>query len=144
MKFVLDEPNTGGSYLLTGNNTVPSQFKAINVKVTKLDEILKGETPIDVIQMDAEGAEYLIALGAENILKQSWAVTIVLEWEQENIRRNGKDPLEIVEWWKRQGFKFLMIRTEDIGQVTDFELKVLSGNIILTRFPQKFDGIKLK
>jgi FkbM family methyltransferase len=41
MSFVIDYPNSGGSFLLSGNYTPPSHLNKINVQIMKLDDMLK-------------------------------------------------------------------------------------------------------
>jgi hypothetical protein len=94
--------------------------------------------------MDAEGVEWMIGEGGVEILKKNYDITVVMEWEQENIRRYTSDFTKIIEWWESLGFKILMIKTDRVDKIYDLDLKYISGNILLTRRPEKWMNIKLK
>jgi FkbM family methyltransferase len=82
--IVYDLDNIGGGYILSENHAKsfdPTAFKLHHkISVTTLDEELKDIHDIDLLKMDAEGAEYLILQGAEKFTQRHPNLKIMMEW----------------------------------------------------------------
>lgn len=72
------------------------QINLIKVKVEKLDNIIPTSTKIDLIKIDAEGAEYNILLGAKRIIMDSKPL-IIIEFEKGSTEFYGVTPKMMFE-----------------------------------------------
>jgi FkbM family methyltransferase len=61
----------------------------IEVRALSLDEALENEPQVDVVKIDAEGAEPLILRGLRKILERNSHVRILMEFAPGNLRRAG-------------------------------------------------------
>jgi len=61
----------------------------IEVRALSLDEALENEPQVDVVKIDAEGAEPLILRGMRRILERNSHVRILMEFAPGNLRRAG-------------------------------------------------------
>ena len=86
--------------------------KSINVKTTSLDDffvkVVKNKR-INLIKMDAEGAEGLIIKGAEKVLKYNKRLKIFMEFWPDSLKNLGTDPLELLSKLKAYGFDIKFI-----------------------------------
>lgn len=64
-------------------------YNKISVPTTTLDKIINE--PIDLIQIDAEGSEAKILLGAEHIIKISNNIKIIFEWGVIQYNKRSED-----------------------------------------------------
>lgn len=61
----------------------------LTVPTFRLDDHLPEGIPVDVIKIDAEGAEFDVLKGLENVMRRSPDLQIVAEWAPEHFRRAG-------------------------------------------------------
>jgi hypothetical protein len=62
---------------------------ALEVPVVRLDDVLDGEATIDVLKIDAEGHEPFVLAGAQRMLEARRITCIVVELNDEHLRRAG-------------------------------------------------------
>lgn len=85
----------------------------VEVETISLDEFFANtkNSKVDVMQIDAQGAEGLIVNGTEKIL-QSNSLKILMEFMPKGLRNLGTDPLEMLSKLQEYGFKIKRIRDE--------------------------------
>ncbi len=91
----------------------------VDVRQVPLDVAVEeafGDRRVDVLKMDAEGAEDLVLDGAEGVLAESPELSVVLEFDRNWLRGSG---LEILDRLFRAGFAVGAVRRH--GAVTTFE-----------------------
>jgi len=126
----------------SGHNTIFSNGKAddeIEVATTSLDEILATEERVDIVKIDAEGAEPLILRGMQQLIKRNPKIRILLEFAPVHLIRAGSSPLEFLAEFASFGFDIRRIDdvTGDLLSVTRGELtEVFSANLQL-ELPQR-------
>jgi FkbM family methyltransferase len=121
----------------SGHNTIFSYGKAddeIEVATTSLDEILATEERVDIVKIDAEGAEPLIVRGMRQVIKRNPKIQILLEFAPVHLIRAGTSPLDLLDEFAAFGFDIR--RIDDVNghllSVTPGELaKVFSANLRL-------------
>jgi FkbM family methyltransferase len=92
--------------LSTWNNIFGGKDAASSVLVESaaLDEALQHVPRIDVIKIDAEGAEPAILRGMEKILARNPGVRLLLEYAPQHLHRAGVSPAQFLEGLFGQGF----------------------------------------
>jgi FkbM family methyltransferase len=111
----------------SGHNTLFSDEKAdseIEVSTTSLDEILAAEEQVDIVKIDAEGAEPLILRGMRHVIERNPNIRIVLEFAPVHLKRAGCGPLELLDEIASLGFAIRRIDdvNGDLLNVTSEEL----------------------
>jgi FkbM family methyltransferase len=92
--------------------------KLTKVDTTTLDSCF-GDTHVDVIKIDAEGAEVSILRGAKRLLSANESTTIFTEFNPKRIRATGDDPAELIDLLCDFGFA---IRVIEHNKVIDNDL----------------------
>jgi len=96
----------------------------ITVKTVALDEFLQGsDRTIDLMKIDAEGAEPLVFQGMQQLLQESPDLMIVMEYSPNRIRACGQDPDEMMKNLFQMGFQAFQIKPN--GQLPQRGLKQL-------------------
>jgi len=111
-QFHLDRAIPGESALsLCGGQEDPD---AIAVETSTLDEIL-GDDGVDVLKIDVEGAEGLVLLGGQSLLRRTQP-TIFMEFVPRRLAKMGTRPGDVLAFLKGCGYSFLVIN-EKIGRL---------------------------
>jgi FkbM family methyltransferase len=115
-KALSDKPGTLRLFLddLYGmNHTIAGEGDDrhyINVEAIPLDDYLANvDFRVDVVKIDAEGAEGLILGGMTKTLDRFWDMKLVLEFSPELLRKTGVDPEEMLESLRQKGFESRVI-----------------------------------
>lgn len=121
----------------SGHNTLFRDGKAdgeIEVTTTSLDEILATQERVDIVKIDAEGAEPLIVRGMQQVIKRNPKIRILLEFAPVHLKRAGRSPLEVLNEFGSFGFDIRRIDdvNGDLLSVAPGELvEVFSANLQL-------------
>jgi len=81
----------------------------ILVKVIKLDDYFKESdlfNKISFVKIDVEGSEFGVLKGMKKLLEENKKFNIVFEFNPQLIRKEGKEPLELLEFLESLGFEF--------------------------------------
>lgn len=123
----------------SGHNTLfpqGGQVEVIDVATTTLDAVLTEVARVDVIKIDAEGAEPLIWAGMSGIVTRSAGIRIFVEFAPGLLQRGGHDPAEFLARIERDGFEVQVVddgsgalRAGTYAQLRDVD----SSNLMLTR-----------
>lgn len=93
---------------------------SIEVKITKLDDLLLGVCPrVDIVKCDIEGAEFAALRGAEQLLRRDHP-DLILEFDPGLTRRSGGDSGRLVDYLA--GFGYRPARFRDRAWVSDAAL----------------------
>jgi FkbM family methyltransferase len=121
----------------SGHNTLfgSASDSRVAVNTVTLDSVL-AHTRVDLVKIDAEGAEPLILRGMRNILDTNTQMVILLEFAPTNLRRAGVQPALFLEELQSAGFAIRVV-DEANGQPREADLtrlaEVFSVNLELTR-----------
>lgn len=124
--LTLDRSSSGGHSL--------SQFRgaadSVTVETTSLDDFFAArEAPaIDVIKMDAEGAEYGILAGMQRVLERNPGLTLLTEFFPRAIRGFGSSPEEYVRRLAELGFRIHPI-DEATGELRSLD-PAMAGDLV--------------
>lgn len=125
--FVLKNSLTHNS-LYGDDELVSDNVDVIEVDTVSLDQELGVDQRVDVVKIDAEGAEPAILRGMRRVIEHNPAITIYIEFAPEHLKRAKVDMLLYLAEIRSQGF--------DIQEVTDptGELRALSDEELCTCF----------
>jgi len=124
---------SGSGHLLVEGHAYEEDPMKIGVPMLRLDDVV-GEGRVDLIRIDAEGAEPLILEGARDILLRSPAILICMEWSVPMMseRRNVGD---FISELRTLGFRFWKIEHDSsLTEMTDERLMVVEiCNLMVAR-----------
>jgi FkbM family methyltransferase len=110
------------------------------VPVITADELFARRT-FDVVKIDVQGFEPEVVLGMERIVRESPAIVLIVEFFPTPLLERGLDPAEVLERYRRLGFRIAV--NDDGGTGTCTGAEVLEHcrsagpdgqvNLILTR-----------
>jgi FkbM family methyltransferase len=121
----------------SGHNTLfGDEGERIEVPTISLDEVLSAEPRVDLVKIDAEGAEPLILRGMRSIIDRSPGIRILMEFAPVHLRRAGVDPCGFLDEIASMGFAVRRIHDESGApmETTRNELvAAFSANVELVR-----------
>ncbi|MBV1774386.1 FkbM family methyltransferase [Burkholderiaceae bacterium DAT-1] len=132
LTFHCYEREQGGSSI--NQPTCSEPYSTIEVSAISLDERFDGQR-IDLIKMDAEGAELAILKGARKLLQANPQINIVTEINKGALESAGHSVAKLLQFAAEQGFSPLLIATDGtLKEVDAPELERLGvSDIILAR-----------
>lgn len=101
-----------GSSLVDGSRLAASfldEVEPVSIRTVSLDEYLPSGTVVDVIKIDAEGAEAEILKGARRVFTESPQIRIFMEFSPVLLRAAGADPVALIDSMKRLQFKVFRV-----------------------------------
>ncbi len=110
--FNVYEEHVAGSSIFVDNSifgSEPHKKRSISVQATTLDAFLGNNVKVDLIKMDAEGAEPFIFKGMKNVIKNSSNLKIIMEFAPTHIEATGESPRNFLQSLKNAGFKIMLI-----------------------------------
>lgn len=117
--------NIGGGYILDNTEAakkICETADCVPIEVVTLDSVFANEK-IDLLKIDAEGAEPWIIEGADTVLKNNPNIILMMEWVASHMQRNDLDIKKFVSKLKEYGFKFWAIRSGGVLQkITEDDL----------------------
>lgn len=127
LDFYINEQHIAASSIW--HNEGPTQpfqdtFKKITVNAVSLDEFFPIGTKIDVIKMDAEGAEPLVLRGARRLLDENPKIKIILEFNPYMLRaslQSANAHREFFEWIHGIGFRIYIIEHDSTLTPASFD-----------------------
>lgn len=82
----------------------------VTVPTMPLDEVISS--PVDLVKIDAEGADLEVLKGMKRILAESPEIAVIVEWAPLMLAEAGKDPLELPKWLQEMGFADISVLDE--------------------------------
>jgi len=95
----------------------PESYTEVSVQTARLDDVIPTDAKVDLVRIDAEGAELSILNGMQRIIAQNPMIQIVPEFKPANIAGTGKRAEELTEKIRELGFSIRGI-TETTGQLS--------------------------
>ena len=112
---------------LAGHNTLFGAHddpSAIEVETVTLDEAMAPGARVDVVKIDAEGAEPLILRGMRRVIEDNPSIRLFIEFAPQHLERAGVEPGEFIEEIERMGFAIACVDdfSGEVRPVTRAEL----------------------
>jgi len=101
-----------------------------------LDEVLKNDNHLDLIQIEAKGHELQIFQGMQQLLTKNPDLTIYMIFAPHYLQKAGVNPINFVHQWLKQGFSVAKIDRLSIKKLPLSEKDLLtdkSVNLILKK-----------
>ena len=81
-----------------------SPASSVAVETVTLDAALAGDQRVDLIKIDAEGAELDVLAGARAVIGRNFDIALIVEFCPSHIKRSGHDPSEWLDKVSAHGF----------------------------------------
>lgn len=122
----LDKVSSGDPSL--DENNVPQKKGFIEVETVTLDSFLK-DVKVDVVKIDAQGAEGLILEGSERILRNN-NLKLFMEFWPYGLRNMGTNPLELLYKLQSNGFKATLVGKRTIKYIEAVKVIEVCDNAV--------------
>ena len=106
--------------------------RRVTVPVVCLDDVIEVGAAVDVVKIDAEGAEKEILWGLQRIASDNPSLQIIVEWSAEHFARAGHTVDEIQQFLTAHNFSFCGINPLS-GADIEADPKTFIGNARLFR-----------
>jgi FkbM family methyltransferase len=124
VQFATWRHQSGGGHLHVETNTYADDTTTFTVPMVRLDDAV-ADGPVDLIRIDAEGAEPLILAGAQQILRRSPNIRICMEWAV-GMMSHRADVNRFIGDLRGLGFRFWKIEFDSsLTELTDEALQGL-------------------
>lgn len=103
--MIYGSQNIGAGYILADGPEAAAKCRTGHctpIHVKKLDDMIPNQK-IDLLKMDAEGAEYWIVEGAKTLLKNNPNLMIMMEWDPNHMKRSHIDPVDFLDILEKRG-----------------------------------------
>ncbi len=90
--------------------TVQGSGTTVEVPTMPLDDVISSR--VDLVKIDAEGADLEVLKGMKRILSENQNISVIVEWAPPMLEEAGKDPLELPLWLKEAGFTNISVLDE--------------------------------
>ncbi len=107
VSFVTSRSHSGGGHLAAEGLVYEDERILVDAPMLPLD-LAAPEGRVDLLRMDAEGAEPLILAGAAGLLARSPGIVICMEWDRIQMSTRADVP-GLLEWLGAQGLRFWQI-----------------------------------
>ena len=134
MKLRTEEEFCGGHSLIGGGDASLAEDRVVEVQTVTLDEALGDDLTVDVIKMDAEGAEPFIVDGMTRTLEANPKLTMLVEFAPQFVTGAGRDYHEYLRSLADLGFSIGLI--EGDASVTPIDLGKLDAFIEPRAWPE--------
>ncbi len=133
LDFVTCRSSNGGGHILEGGGDFGAASIHVRAPCTTLDEAFPTGA-VDLIRIDAEGAEPLVFQGARALIARSPDLRICMEWDV--VQMGARVPIpDLIALFQAEGFRFWRIR-KDVGleEVAAQDLAALPhSDLVLSR-----------
>jgi FkbM family methyltransferase len=110
--------NSGDNRLVASDR--PDWFYEVGVQTRTLDSLL-ADTHVDFIKIDVQGWELEVLEGMTEIFRKNQeAIDIYFEFWPFGLRRAGRDPVELLDYFRRRGFSLSDMTSQYPRAIEDF------------------------
>jgi FkbM family methyltransferase len=134
--FLFDQELTWSSMYPDRSRADVEAWTEVEVATARLDDAFAEKARVDVVKIDAEGAELDILRGMRRIIAENPQIRIVLEFGPSNILRTGNRPEELLQQIRDLGFSMRGIDEAhgELLPVSENELlSAYSVNLLLSK-----------
>lgn len=117
-------------------DSVPNSADTVEVRVSRLDDLISPGQSVDVLKIDVEGAELDVMRSAQRILEENPDAAIIVEFGPSHLTRTGVSTADWFGTFERHGMNFRVIDAQSgtLVESTVEELQqVSSANLLFAR-----------
>lgn len=129
---VYDEDSRIGTLYAYGGDALQGARTQVPVQTVRLDAVCPPGRPVDLVKIDAEGAELFVLRGLEGVLERSPGIGIIIEWGPSNFARAGYGAQDVTAWAQAHGFTMQSIHPVN-GALEPFDPASGAANVLLSR-----------
>jgi FkbM family methyltransferase len=102
---------TSGHHSLFRLEDMPRGFsqEPVEVPLVRLDEIIPSDQMVDLLKIDAEGAELEVIEGGESLITSNPDIALIVEFGPSHLRRRGQTPKQWIEAFTKLGLNYRAI-----------------------------------
>ena len=134
--FFVSKKCIGHSSLYADDKLSSNEVEAIEIETVSLDDDIGKRGRVDVVKIDAEGAEPAILRGMRQIINNNPGITIIIEFAPQHLARANVNPHSYLTEIRDQGFEILEVKepTGELVTATDEALcNCFSVNLMLRK-----------
>ena len=134
--FFVSKKCLGHSSLYADDKLSSNEVETIEIETVSLDDDVGVHGEVDVVKIDAEGAEPAILRGMRQIINNNPEITIFIEFAPQHLVRANVDPRSYLEQIRNQGFEIFEVKepTGELVPATDQALcDCFSVNLMLRK-----------
>lgn len=109
---------------------------SVEVPLVRLDDIMSAAPAIDLLKIDAEGAELEVLGGAQSLIEYNQGITLIVEFGPSHLRRTGVSAGDWLSRFEGLGFTYQVIDAHT-GCLEDWPIEQLeaadSVNLLFAR-----------
>lgn len=121
-------------FSLDGNEA--THAKQVEVRLLRLDDVIPSNLKIDLLKIDAEGAELDVIQSALSTIKRNSDIAIIVEFGPSHLRRTGMQPIYWLSVFEKLGLEYRVINSLT-GKLEVWEIADLiscdSANLLFSR-----------
>jgi FkbM family methyltransferase len=124
-------------------DAIPEKYASLTVRTVALDDYFASGERVDLVKIDAGGAEPLVYKGMSRLLRENPEIELILKWSASQFVRSNQSPELFWDLIRKDGFKPLRIDDEQAGHLVALQGVPTvpdTANILLTR---KDEGLRL-
>lgn len=127
---------SGHHSLFSLGGNAKADAKQVDVKLVRIDDVVASSQRIDLLKIDAEGAELGVIESALSTIKQNDDIAIIVEFGPSHLRRTDIQPAHWLDVFKQLGMEYRVINSLtgalEIWEVTDL-IACESVNLFFSR-----------
>lgn len=121
-------------FSLDGNEA--THAKQVEVKLLRLDDVIPSNLKIDLLKIDAEGAELDVIQSALSTIKRNNDIAIIVEFGPSHLRRTGIQPIYWLSVFENLGMEYRVINSLtgklEVWEIADL-ISCESANLLFSR-----------
>lgn len=104
----------------------------VAVEAVRVDALCPPDRPVDLVKIDAEGAELFVLRSLEGVLERSPGLEIIVEWGPGHFARAGYGGGDVLAWAAARGFSLHLINVLS-GALEAFDPASTAANVLMSR-----------
>jgi FkbM family methyltransferase len=102
---------SGHHSLFSFGDNAKADAKQVDVKLVRIDDVVASNQKVDLLKIDAEGAELDVIESALSTIKRNNDIAIIVEFGPSHLRRTGIQPTHWLDVFKQLGMECRVINS---------------------------------
>jgi FkbM family methyltransferase len=132
-------PTSGHHSLFPLDPTGEVSLKPVEVHLVRLDEVVHADQKVDLIKIDAEGAELEVLDSGAAVILSNLDVALIVEFGPSHLKRSGQTAHQWFEAFAKLELLYRVINS-DTGALEDWSLERLESTVSVNLFFARKDS----